>query len=79
MSDYNARYESEHGGRYCTMCGAPQGDEIHHDDHRRAENGIGNLRSVCRRCHMKHHGNRRAVDNQAEQRYGPTTPSNLGP
>ena len=65
---------------YCTICGdAASETESHHHNHRRGDNHPDNLRPVHRRCHMHHHENERAVDQLAEQRYGPPSPSRLGP
>lgn len=64
----------------CRICGLPTDrPETHHHNHRKGDNDPDNLRPVDRRCHMEHHENDRAVDRLAEQRYGPQSPSNLGP
>lgn len=60
----------------CSICGAPAHDaETHHHNERTGDNHPDNLRPVDRRCHMEHHGNDRAVDDLAEQRFGPPRPS----
>lgn len=59
----------------CSLCGkSVDRPEEHHHNQRKADNHPDNLRPVHRRCHMKHHGNDRAVDDLAEQRYGPPRP-----
>ena len=65
----------------CSICGGPLDDtpEEHHHNQRRGDNDPNNLRDVHRRCHMEHHENDRAVDGQAEQRYGPRRPSTRPP
>lgn len=65
---------------FCSITGKPTTDvEIHHDNHRRGDNHPDNLRAVDRRNHMHHHDNDEAVDNHTKQRYGPDSPSDLGP
>lgn len=64
---------------YCTNCGGPcDAPETHHRNEQRGDNTPDNLSPVGRRCHMEHHDNERAVDDLAEQRYGPKHP-NTGP
>jgi hypothetical protein len=61
---------------YCSICGEKaQHTETHHDDHTKDDHDPDNLRPVHRRCHMHHHENDRATDNQTTQQYGPPSPS----
>lgn len=63
----------------CSFCGGPvDRGETHHDDHTKDDHDPDNLRQAHRRCHMHHHENDRATDEQTTQRYGPPTPS-VGP
>lgn len=60
----------------CSFCGRPvDRPETHHHNQRKGDNQPDNLRPAHRSCHMEHHGNDRAVDDLAKQRFGPPRPS----
>lgn len=64
----------------CSFCGLPADTpETHHHNEQKGDNDPDNLRPAHRRCHMSHHENDRAVDDLAEQRYGPRTPDGAAP
>lgn len=53
---------------YCACCGKPTSrTEVHHVNHRKADNHPDNLSPRDRRCHMVHHDNEGAVKHP----YGP--------
>ena len=60
----------------CKDCGRPvDHTETHHVDEQRGNNDPDNLSERCRRCHMTHHENGRAIDNRSSERFGPRRPA----
>lgn len=39
----------------CSRCGALRGMDVHHKDGDHANNSLGNLERICRRCHLLAH------------------------